>query len=83
MLTFKYVRVRGIRSEDAIEGEFVIPLNFLVEISHLLLPAFVEEIVVVLLWIEDEHLTVDDFNDVPKIRSDFISKVLGSIILQL
>ncbi len=64
MPTFKYVRVRGIRSEDAIEGEFVIPLNFLVEISHLLLPAFVEEIVVVLLWIEDEHLTVDDFNDV-------------------
>ena len=65
MPTFKNIRVGGIRSEHTIEGEFVITLGLFVEIAHLLLPAFEEELFVVLLRIEDKHLTVDDFNKVP------------------
>jgi hypothetical protein len=83
MHTFENIRVCGIGSKNTIESKFVIALSLLVEVAHLLLPAFIEELIVVLLRVEDEHLTVDDFNDVPEIRSDFISKVLGSIILQL
>ena len=65
MRTFENIRVCGIRSENTIKGEFVITLGLFVEVAHLLLSAFEEELVVVLLRIEDKHLTVDDFNNIP------------------
>ena len=62
--SLKNVRVCRIWTVNAVESEFLVSLNFFVQVAAFLFPAVKKELVVVLLRVEDQHLFVHHFDDV-------------------